>query len=159
MSNNLVDFSDIESTLSDEEEDQVVTPVQRNAPLPAVQPTRSHSRVRRRVFSAPNNQKFKNITMRSKYYIPILNWLPQYDFKKFLGDFSAAVTLSCLLVPQSMSYASALAGIDPIGGLLVSFPSLPFHIYPLSLPTFPVLCHTHHHILLSWFLPYALSRT
>jgi hypothetical protein len=59
------------------------------------------------------------------------------------GDLLAGVTLAAMLIPQSVSYGTALAKLSPATGLvrlLVSFP-VPFpHVhlfYPSSLPLFP----------------------
>ncbi|CAD6568133.1 MAG: hypothetical protein CYPHOPRED_002330 [Cyphobasidiales sp. Tagirdzhanova-0007] len=51
------------------------------------------------------------------YYVPIFNWLPTYSSKVLIGDVVTGLTLTCLLVPQSMSYASGLAHLDPVNGL------------------------------------------
>jgi len=59
------------------------------------------------------------------------------------GDILAGVTLAAMLIPQSVSYGTALAKLSPAAGLvrlLVAFP-VPFpHVhlfYPSSLPLFP----------------------
>lgn len=65
------------------------------------------------------------VKQRSKYYIPVLDWLAHYDIKLLGGDITAGVTLACLIIPQSMSYASSLAHLTPVAGLWsVAIPGL-----------------------------------
>ena len=50
---------------------------------------------------------------------------PGYDWTLFAGDLTSGITLACLLVPQSLSYASTLAHLPAINGLFgVIVPSL-----------------------------------
>lgn len=58
----------------------------------------------------------------SPYYaFPILLWLPKVDWKNdFLWDFVAAVGVSCMLIPQALSYA-LLAGVPPAMGLYTAW--------------------------------------
>ena len=71
--------------------------------------------------------------MRLKYYLPILQWLPKYTFSLFIGDFVAAMTLSCLLIPQGLSYATALCKLDAIHGLTgIAFPAITYAIFGMS---------------------------
>ncbi|KAI8145346.1 sulfate transporter family-domain-containing protein [Fennellomyces sp. T-0311] len=73
------------------------------------------------------------LRMRAKYYLPILQWLPQYTFQLFVGDFVAAMTLSCLLIPQGLSYATALCKLDAIHGLTgIAFPAITYAIFGMS---------------------------
>jgi SulP family sulfate permease len=51
-----------------------------------------------------------------KSYIPILDWLPNYDKQWLRPDLIAAVTIWALLVPEAMAYAT-LAGVPPEAGL------------------------------------------
>ncbi|MCS7196355.1 MAG: SulP family inorganic anion transporter [Aquificaceae bacterium] len=51
---------------------------------------------------------------------PYLPWLKTYERDKFLRDLVAGLTVSAVLVPQSMAYA-LLAGMPPIYGLYASF--------------------------------------
>uniref|UniRef100_A0A914YD93 SLC26A/SulP transporter domain-containing protein n=1 Tax=Panagrolaimus superbus TaxID=310955 RepID=A0A914YD93_9BILA len=68
----------------------------------------------------------KNLTpkwFKNKIYgtIPILEWLPKYDFKKcFFRDLIGGLTVGIMHVPQGMAYAT-LAGVEPIYGLYSSF--------------------------------------
>ena len=60
---------------------------------------------------------------------PILSWLPQYKWKKYLkNDIVAGVTVGVMLIAQGMAYAK-LAGLSPEYGLYSS--GLPLFIYPL----------------------------
>lgn len=69
----------------------------------------------------------KTIKRRSKYYVPIIEWLPQYSLPLFYGDLTAGVSLACLLVPQAMSYASGLAKLTPVAGIWST--AIPSFIY------------------------------
>ncbi|KAG8773324.1 hypothetical protein FRC12_002581 [Ceratobasidium sp. 428] len=71
--------------------------------------------------------KWEVMKMRSKYYVPALEWLPNYSLSLFWGDLAAGVTLASLIIPQSMSYASGLARLEPLAGLLAA--SVPGFIY------------------------------
>lgn len=54
-------------------------------------------------------------------YIPILEWLPNYQWKDhFHGDVIAGLTVGIMHVPQGMAYAS-LAGVPPVYGMYSSF--------------------------------------
>ncbi|KAF2261307.1 high affinity sulfate transporter 1 [Lojkania enalia] len=56
-------------------------------------------------------------TMYLGYYIPIINWAPQYKWRYLKGDFVAALTMASFYIPMSLSYASNLAHLPPINGL------------------------------------------
>lgn len=64
--------------------------------------------------------------MKIKDYMPILEWLPQYDKRHLAGDLSAGLTVGVMLIPQGMAYAM-IAGLPPIYGLYAS--TLPLIIY------------------------------
>ncbi|KAF2762272.1 high affinity sulfate transporter 1 [Pseudovirgaria hyperparasitica] len=51
------------------------------------------------------------------YYIPIVNWLPQYKWSYLRGDFISALTMASFYIPMSLSYASNLGHMPPINGL------------------------------------------
>lgn len=51
---------------------------------------------------------------------PILRWLPHYNFTWGYADLVAGITVGCVLVPQSMSYAQ-IATLPPQYGLYSSF--------------------------------------
>ncbi|EUC62398.1 sulfate anion transporter [Rhizoctonia solani AG-3 Rhs1AP] len=69
------------------------------------------------------------LKMRSKYYVPALDWLPNYSLSLFWGDFAAGLTVASLVIPMSMSYASGLARLDPLAGLIAA--AVPGLIYAL----------------------------
>lgn len=54
--------------------------------------------------------------MKLKKIIPILEWLPNYNFSRFRGDFIAGITVAIILIPQGIAYA-LIAGLPPIYGL------------------------------------------
>ncbi|RSH94758.1 hypothetical protein EHS25_004564 [Saitozyma podzolica] len=59
----------------------------------------------------------KKIRQRSKYYVPVTEWLPNYSWSLFSGDVVAGISVACLLIPQAMSYANGLARLTPVAGL------------------------------------------
>lgn len=63
-----------------------------------------------------------------KRYLPILNWLPNYNRDMLRGDLAAGLTVGVMLIPQGMAYAM-LAGLPPIYGLYASI--VPLIIYAL----------------------------
>ena len=44
--------------------------------------------------------------------IPILQWLPKYDFSNFLSDLVAGITVGITVIPQALAYAT-VAGLPP----------------------------------------------
>ncbi|KAG0245858.1 hypothetical protein BGX31_005756 [Mortierella sp. GBA43] len=58
---------------------------------------------------------------RLRYYVPVLRWLPHYSFDGFGHDLVAGITVACLIIPQSLSYATALAHLEPVHGLYSAF--------------------------------------
>eukprot|EP01084_Bolivina_argentea_P282924 484416_1 len=65
----------------------------------------------------------KNCLMNS---FPICQWLPSYKLSYLKSDILAGVTVSILLVPQSLAYA-ILAGLPPVWGLYTS--TIPVILY------------------------------
>ncbi|PAV83169.1 hypothetical protein WR25_09054 isoform B [Diploscapter pachys] len=56
-----------------------------------------------------------------KQRMPILHWLPNYNWKRdFHGDLIAGLTVGIMHVPQGMAYSS-LAGVPPMNGIYSSF--------------------------------------
>ncbi|CAO3581188.1 unnamed protein product [Absidia cylindrospora] len=77
--------------------------------------------------------KWTLFRVRLKYYLPILQWLPVYDCQLFVGDLFAGLTLSCLLIPQALSYATALCKLEAIHGLYaIAFPAITYAIFGMS---------------------------
>ncbi len=66
--------------------------------------------------------------MNIKKYLPILEWLPQYNIALFKGDLIAGLTVGVMLIPQGMAYAM-LAGMPPIYGLYASI--VPLILYTI----------------------------
>ncbi|MFK7810055.1 MAG: SulP family inorganic anion transporter [Saprospiraceae bacterium] len=64
--------------------------------------------------------------MNPKHFIPILDWLPNYNSAQFKGDLTAGLTVGVMLIPQGMAYAM-LAGMPPIYGLYAAI--LPLVLY------------------------------
>ncbi|CAI5759455.1 unnamed protein product [Candida verbasci] len=65
-----------------------------------------------------NNGSEIDIFAYLSYYIPILNWLPKYNFKQSLiGDLLAGISLASFQIPLVMSIAISLAHLPPISGL------------------------------------------
>ena len=65
---------------------------------------------------------------RIKRLFPIFEWLPNYNKKDLVGDFSAGLTIAVMLIPQGMAYAM-LAGLPPVVGLYAS--TIPLIVYAL----------------------------
>ncbi|KAF9477886.1 sulfate anion transporter [Pholiota conissans] len=76
-----------------------------------------------------HNHHQSTFVKRVKYYIPSFAWIPNYSLSLFGGDFLAGITVASMLVPQSVSYASALAKLSPVTGLFSA--SIPGIIYAL----------------------------
>ncbi|KAL5113992.1 hypothetical protein ACEQ8H_008139 [Pleosporales sp. CAS-2024a] len=55
--------------------------------------------------------------MYLRYYIPLLNWTQQYQWRYLKGDLVAAVTMASFYIPMALSYASNLAHVPPVHGL------------------------------------------
>ncbi|ORZ04832.1 sulfate transporter family-domain-containing protein [Lobosporangium transversale] len=73
---------------------------------------------------------FKN---RLRYYVPVFRWLPHYSMDGFGHDFIAGMTVACLIIPQSLSYATALAHLEPVHGLYTAFiPGVLYAIFGTS---------------------------
>lgn len=66
--------------------------------------------------------------MNFKRYLPILEWLPNYNKANIKGDLSAGLTVGVMLIPQGMAYAM-IAGLPPIYGLYAS--TIPLLIYAI----------------------------
>lgn len=62
----------------------------------------------------------KTVGSYIKSLFPIVHWLPHYNTSWFTQDLIAGITVGCVLVPQSMSYAQ-LATLPPQYGLYSSF--------------------------------------
>ncbi|KAI8090320.1 sulfate transporter family-domain-containing protein [Gilbertella persicaria] len=73
------------------------------------------------------------LKVRSRYYLPILQWLPLYNLQIFWGDCLAGITLSCLLIPQGLSYATALCKLEAVHGLYgIAFPAIAYAFFGMS---------------------------
>lgn len=59
-----------------------------------------------------------------EYFVPVVEWLPKYNFNLFKYDLLAGITIASLAIPQGISYAK-LAKIPPIIGLCEFARSLP----------------------------------
>lgn len=64
---------------------------------------------------------------RIRYYIPSLAWIPNYSLSLFGGDILAGLTVASMLIPQSVSYATSLAKLSPVTGLISA--SVPGIVY------------------------------
>lgn len=51
------------------------------------------------------------------YYLPALEWIPQYKRSNLAGDIVAGLTLASFQIPIVMSYAGSLANVSTISGL------------------------------------------
>ncbi|CAO3614120.1 unnamed protein product [Mucor hiemalis] len=64
-----------------------------------------------------NSNFWSTINTRSKYYLPILYWIPHYGLSDLSQDLISGLSLSALFIPQALSYATALCRIPAIHGL------------------------------------------
>ncbi|KAF7362409.1 Sulfate anion transporter [Mycena venus] len=58
------------------------------------------------------------LTKRIKYYVPGTSWIPNYSLSFLGGDVLAGLTVASMLIPQSVSYATSLAQMGPLTGLV-----------------------------------------
>jgi sulfate permease, SulP family len=70
----------------------------------------------------------KPVLTKFSRYLPALDWLLNYRSQFLVGDITAGIVVTSLLIPQSMAYA-LLAGLPPQVGLYASI--LPAILYPL----------------------------
>jgi sulfate permease, SulP family len=70
----------------------------------------------------------KPVLTKFSRYLPALDWLLNYRSQFLVGDITAGIIVTSLLIPQSMAYAQ-LAGLPPQVGLYASI--LPAILYPL----------------------------
>lgn len=67
-----------------------------------------------------------------KYFVPIFEWLPKYNFSLFRFDLLAGVTIASLAIPQGISYAN-ITKVPPVVGLYSSFvPPLIYAVFGSS---------------------------
>ncbi|KZT03929.1 sulfate anion transporter [Laetiporus sulphureus 93-53] len=67
------------------------------------------------------------------YYVPSTAWIPRYSWSLLSGDVIAGLTVACMLIPQSVSYATSLARLNPITGLFsASVPGLVYALFGTS---------------------------
>ncbi|KAK4283720.1 hypothetical protein QN277_000643 [Acacia crassicarpa] len=67
-----------------------------------------------------------------QYFVPLFEWLPNYNLRLFWSDLVAGLTITSLAIPQGISYAK-LAEIPPVVGLYSSFvPPLIYAIFGSS---------------------------
>lgn len=60
-------------------------------------------------------------------WIPIVSWLPKYDFRSdLLSDLIAGITIVSLHIPQALAFSS-LCHVDPINSIFTSF--IPVLVY------------------------------
>ena len=70
--------------------------------------------------------------MNIKKFIPILEWLPNYQKSWFKDDFGAGLTVGIVLIPQGIAYAM-IAGLPPIYGLYTAMiPQIIYAIFGTS---------------------------
>src|SRR5436190_11252691 len=60
--------------------------------------------------------KKNSIIQNIRSYVPITQWLPQYQKKFFKWDLVAGITLAFFVLPESMAYAT-LAGLPTYFGI------------------------------------------
>jgi hypothetical protein len=78
-------------------------------------------------------------------YLPILQWLPQYQFSWLRADIVAGLTVWAVMVPEAMAYAG-IAGVPPLVGLYtVPIPLIAYAVFGTSRAyTTDRLCAVRH---------------
>ncbi|KAF5355089.1 hypothetical protein D9756_005571 [Leucocoprinus leucothites] len=109
----------IDTTMAQEEE--------RTALLDAESNRRSYSGASTPTLRFESEKETSVLVRRVKYYIPSLSWIPNYSFDLLGGDVLAGLTVSSMLIPQSVSYATSLARLSPVTGLIAA--SIPGIVY------------------------------
>ncbi len=66
--------------------------------------------------------------MNIRKFLPIFDWLPNYNKSWLKGDLGAGLTVGVMLIPQGMAYAS-IAGLPAVYGLYASI--IPLLIYAI----------------------------
>lgn len=78
-------------------------------------------------------------------FFPVLQWLPQYEFKKYItSDLASGFTVAVIHIPQGMAYAT-LSNVHPIVGIYMAiFPIIVYFLMGtsrhISLGSFSVVC-------------------
>ncbi len=79
--------------------------------------------------SAAEKHREPNIFQR---YMPVLQWLPQYQLSWLRSDIVAGLTVWAILVPEAMAYAG-IAGVPPLVGLYtVPIPLIAYALFGTS---------------------------
>ena len=79
--------------------------------------------------STPSNHRPLHWLLR---YLPILHWLPQYQFSWLRADIIAGLTVWAVMVPEAMAYAG-IAGVPPLVGLYtVPIPLIAYALFGTS---------------------------
>ncbi|VDK55150.1 unnamed protein product [Anisakis simplex] len=80
-----------------------------------------------------NKLTFRHLWRTIRRFLPIINWLPQYEWKRsFFGDLSGGLTMAVFAVPRGIAQAS-ITGVDPVYGLYTAiFPSFIYIFFGTS---------------------------
>eukprot|EP01120_Amphizonella_sp_Union-15-10_P010865 TRINITY_DN4503_c0_g1_i1.p1 TRINITY_DN4503_c0_g1~~TRINITY_DN4503_c0_g1_i1.p1 ORF type:complete len:652 (-),score=114.26 TRINITY_DN4503_c0_g1_i1:35-1990(-) len=79
--------------------------------------------------SGPGHGRWQIFKQKFPYYIPILFWMPNYQWRRDLPkDLIAGLGVAFMLIPQSLAYSS-LAGLPPIIGLYTAL--IPLFVYTI----------------------------
>ncbi|KAI0029824.1 sulfate anion transporter [Vararia minispora EC-137] len=98
---------------------------------PLLRRSAGESDVERRV--PYGGSKKASIRAKAKYYIPSLDWIPNYSVSSLGGDVLAGFTVAAMLIPQSVSYATSLARLSPVTGLYsAAIPSIAYALLGTS---------------------------
>ncbi|CAJ0963163.1 unnamed protein product, partial [Mesorhabditis belari] len=91
------------------------------------------ARIRARVRRVRASLTRRNVKEWIYGFLPILKWLPQYDWKhSFFGDLSGGLTMAVFCVPQGIALAG-ITGVDPVYGLYTAiFPSFLYIFFGTS---------------------------
>ena len=93
---------------------------QESSPLLRSHSHRDEITGRRRTGSSASSFKPPTSLDKLRYYLPLTDWLASYSRQFLIKDAIAGLTMACVVIPMSLSYASNLAKVDPINGLYAS---------------------------------------
>ncbi|KAG0048839.1 hypothetical protein BGZ83_006259 [Gryganskiella cystojenkinii] len=124
-------YSPVDNDSSDSDDNSESTPFAKHSRVHLYQQPDDGDELFPRV--TPGADLWTTFRTRLRYYVPVFRWLPHYSMDGFGHDFIAGLTVACLIIPQSLSYATALAHLDPVHGLYSAFiPGIIYSIFGTS---------------------------
>ncbi|KAF9297926.1 hypothetical protein BGZ88_008520 [Linnemannia elongata] len=100
-------YSPVNDDSSDSDDNSESTPFAKHSRVHLYQQPEEDDELYPKV--SPGADLWTTFRTRLRYYVPVFRWLPHYSMDGFGHDFIAGLTVACLIIPQSLSYATALA--------------------------------------------------